>query len=232
MVPMRRGGDSALFPSAFLASFRRFLRDNLECQFPNSKVIGVDQFDAQPLIDETLSARGASESNDHLYFIGAALVAKGSSTAHLQCYHDLLRDQDGTLESFVGIIFEKSSASLETSFSVLTMYTRTDKQGSRMGSKLLATCLLDIMDNPLFCDVDWSAVQVNLDDCTEVDPPRNLYYCLGFQVWSNMLEQFVSWNQWMDQDYNLATCPNPDERRRIGLRDLLWNLSQFLGFRS
>lgn len=248
LVTLRRPVESILFPNAFLSAFRRFLFEQLETLAPTSRLIWVDRYDehsnetARGVLPHQNNRSGIDEreigtdSEDDSFFVGAALVNTSSSShVHLSFYRDLLLDREDQIQSFVAIMFRRVpllSDDSETTFSVLNMCTRKSERGQRMCSKLLALCLLEVMDNPQFSSIDWSAVSVDLDDCTEVHPPRNLYYRLGFHVWSKATDQFVSWNRWMDQDYDMVLCPNPDERRRIALRDLLWNLSQFLGFRA
>jgi len=67
--------------------------------------------------------------------------------------------------------------------------------------------------------------KVELDDSTGVNPPKNIYYRLGFKVRDEKTHRFINWDTWLERYKHLS---NPSEERRIPLRLLLKNLESFL----
>lgn len=66
--------------------------------------------------------------------------------------------------------------------------------------------------------------KVELDDSTGVNPPKNIYYRLGFKVRDEKTNRFINWDTWLERYKHLS---NPSEERRIPIRVLLKNLESF-----
>lgn len=99
-----------------------------------------------------------------------------------------------------------------------TLYSK--KPGERLG-----TFLMSKMCDHIFRfqpNIDW----VELDDSTGVNPPKNIYYKLGFKVKDDKSMRYVSWNTWLSR-YS-KTKNNPSEERRINLYTLNLNLQRYL----
>lgn len=150
------------------------------------------------------------------------------SRTNLRTFEDIVADRDGKIRSCAAVHFSYDG---EPEINVLQMFTRADCSGRRLSVQLLALCLMRLLREKSFVEgapVDWRQVMVRLDDCTDVPPPRNIFYRLGFRVYSDLMSQFVRWNQWIEQSFDPENRPYPDERRALFLQELLWSLSNFL----
>lgn len=62
---------------------------------------------------------------------------------------------------------------------------------------------------------------VQLDDSTGVNPPKNIYYKLGFSVKDEVSDRYIKWDTWLSRYKHVN---NPSEERRININTLLKNL--------
>jgi len=86
----------------------------------------------------------------------------------------------------------------------------------------LGTFLLHILTIQLGHRITW----IQLDDCTGVNPPENLYYKLGFKVKDQKTNCFISWKTWQRKYSNV--CSNPSEERIIHRKNLFFNTFSFM----
>ena len=62
---------------------------------------------------------------------------------------------------------------------------------------------------------------VELDDSTGVNPPKNIYYKLGFNVKDEVSDRYIKWDTWLNKYKHID---NPSEERQININTLLKNL--------
>lgn len=97
---------------------------------------------------------------------------------------------------------------------------QSNKPGEHLGSFLISKmCEHVFLTYP---QIQW----VELDDSTGVNPPRNIYYKLGFKVRDENNYRFISWDTWLSR-YS-KTKNNPSEERRINLYSLNLNVQRYL----
>lgn len=109
--------------------------------------------------------------------------------------------------------------------SVMNLFTNPLYSGHRFACSLLFQVLAHFSAK-LGDHVHSSMVE--LDDTTAIDPPTNLYFRLGFEVFSDSAQAFVSWKEWLRTDFDFVERPNPDERRRMLTTNLLDSLCFFV----
>jgi hypothetical protein len=99
--------------------------------------------------------------------------------------------------------------------SIESLYAK--EKGTRQGTVVLkALCYFVEKHFPNIKNVD-------LDDSTGIDPPRNIYYRLGFKVRDEKTHAYIKWDTWLGRYKHLS---NPSEERRISLSTLLKNLDK------
>ena len=98
--------------------------------------------------------------------------------------------------------------------SVSSLYAK--EKGTRQGTAVLeALCDFVIQTFPRVKYVD-------LDDSTGVNPPKNIYYKLGFKVRDQVRKNFINWGTWLSR---YKGVDNPSEERRIDIRTLVKNIN-------
>lgn len=98
--------------------------------------------------------------------------------------------------------------------SVSSLYAK--EKGTRQGTLVLkAMCDFVIQTFPRVKYVD-------LDDSTGVNPPKNIYYKLGFKVRDQVTKNFINWGTWLSR---YKGVDNPSEERRINIYTLVKNIN-------
>jgi hypothetical protein len=97
--------------------------------------------------------------------------------------------------------------------SVSSLYAK--EKGTRQGTAVLkAMCDFVIQTYPRI-------KYVELDDSTGVNPPKNIYYKLGFKVRDKVTKNFIKWDTWLSR---YKGVDNPSEERRIDIHSLVNNI--------
>ena len=94
--------------------------------------------------------------------------------------------------------------------SVSSLYAK--EKGTRQGTAVLEA-MCDFV-RQTFPGVKY----VDLDDSTGVNPPKNIYYKLGFKVRDEITNNFINWDTWLNR---YKGVDNPSEERRIEIRKLV-----------
>lgn len=130
----------------------------------------------------------------------------------------LIKKNKGDGCSIEFVIFEKKDKAVAnlTCFIHENVAEITHINSTAPGLKL-GTFLMHILSNQLGRQTTW----VQLDDCTGVNPPENLYYKLGFRVKDQKTNCFISWKTW--QRKYCKVFSNPSEERIIHRKNLFLN---------
>ena len=100
-------------------------------------------------------------------------------------------------------------------FSITSLYSK--EPGKRRGVAVLFL-------SSIFLSIHYPRIKyMILDDCSSVDPPRNVYYRLGFQVRDERTNRFIDWDTWIER-YG-EQLENPTEERRIRVPFSLQNIN-------
>ena len=101
----------------------------------------------------------------------------------------------------------------ENKISIGSLYAK--EKGTRQGTVVLEImCKFVIQTFP-------HIKYVELDDSTGVNPPKNIYYRLGFKVRDEVNQNFIKWDTWLSRYKNVD---NPSEERRIDIHTLMTNI--------
>lgn len=227
-IPLRPMHRARFFPPAFLQGFQSYLEQSLQQiqDSMNCRLQWVSRYRA-----------GDDRDRDRRLFCAIlvdnrACQSRSEEDDLFQSFEQVVEDKDGSVYACSAVYFDNEEDNDNESVSVMQMWCKPELAGHRLSCQLLCLCLLRMIATIDSSSVDWTRVQVKLDDCTEVLPPRNLYYRLGFRVWNPAMEQFVRWDEWQEQCFDPVHRPYPDEQRQTMLQDLLWNLTCFLGFKA
>jgi hypothetical protein len=226
-IPLRDMRSATLFPSAFMHGFEEYVLAKIQttCRTFSYKVHRVQQ-----VVPITTMEDDANPVASECVLLSVAIIpSEYDADTNLKTFSDILNDCDQQVAALCVL----SANASEGVVRIVNMFRSEQLVGSRIACALVSLLLFDVLKRQDWRHVDWSKAMVELDDCTGVEPPRNVYYRLGFKVWSKLMEQFVSWDTWyVQRPYEVDSIGmNPDERREILLRDLVWNLSSLLGFR-
>lgn len=121
-----------------------------------------------------------------------------------------------TCAYLVGYITDKTTLLIESFYS--------KERGKRTGSRVLLNTIRFVLKN------HQDIKRVTLDDSTGINPPKNIYYRLGFQVRDENDECFINWDAWLKRYSH--EIPNPSEERMINIDKLFQNLKLFHDFQQ
>lgn len=142
-------------------------------------------------------------------FVHYEVNSQGDETYQIISYIDNQRISSFSFENVDAYLVGYMDS--DECFAVTSLYSR--EVGKRHGTSVLFL-------TSIFLSIYYPHIKyITLDDCSGLDPPRNLYYRLGFQVKDETTRKFINWDNWISKyDHN------PSEERRIRVPFSLRNI--------
>lgn len=142
-------------------------------------------------------------------FVHYEVNSQGEETSQVISYIDKNRISSFSFEEVDAYLVGYMDS--DECFSVTSLYSR--ETGKRRGTAILFL-------TSIFLNIHYPHIKyMTLDDCSGIDPPKNLYYRLGFQVRDETTRKFIDWDTWLEKYEH-----NPSEERRIRVPFSLQNI--------